>query len=136
MKHLKCDVNARNKEGRTACHWAGRGGHLKLLKWLVKVCLTSMSNSQITSVALLVVCVRAACSLLLMVWLWQQVGKADLSIRTKDGSSVFDWSVFGGSIPVVEYGYIQNHSQHFFRVQLRNVQSRETKYCIVCLQMA
>jgi len=67
-------VDCRNKQGRTALMHAAKNGHLPVVKLLVE------GQPGLA---------------------WED--RASVHIRMKDGSSVFDWAVFGGNTSVMAY---------------------------------
>jgi ankyrin repeat protein len=67
-------VNRRNKQGRTALMHAAKNGHLPVVKLLIE------GHVGVE---------------------WDD--RADITVRMKDGSGIFDWAVFGGNFEVMGY---------------------------------
>eukprot|EP00756_Hemistasia_phaeocysticola_P009463 Hpha_TRINITY_DN14892_c1_g4::TRINITY_DN14892_c1_g4_i1::g.169231::m.169231 len=96
-------LNAVDKQNSTALMWAAGNGHTVVVGLLLSkghnTEYINMQNKQGRTALM----IAAKNGRLEVVEMLIEKHKADMSIRMKDGSSLFDWAVFGGDIRVMEY---------------------------------
>lgn len=96
--------------------WAASGGHVDVMQWLVSdFALSPNATNRVGRSAIMFACKYR--HMAAVRWLVEQAG-CDLSLRSNDGTSVFEWAVYGGSLEVINYlaglPSIQIHSKNGF----------------------